>query len=61
MCLGAEQNFVASQHESVPQLQVPEDASADMKGQAESVLKCIDDLLARAGTDKSKILMAQVD
>lgn len=40
--------------------QVPEDSSKDAKGQTEEVLKCIDDLLARAGTDKTRILMAQV-
>mmetsp|Transcript_25988 Transcript_25988/g.56647 ORF Transcript_25988/g.56647 Transcript_25988/m.56647 type:complete len:122 (-) Transcript_25988:775-1140(-) len=43
--------------------QVPEVTAKegkDMKAQAAEVLKCIDDLLTRAGTDKSRILMAQV-
>jgi len=40
--------------------QVPSDASQDMAGQTRQVLAAIDALLARAGTDKSKILMAQI-
>ncbi|GFR43430.1 hypothetical protein Agub_g4511 [Astrephomene gubernaculifera] len=40
--------------------QVPEDTSVDAKQQTASVLKQIDDLLARAGTDKTKILSTQV-
>lgn len=40
--------------------QVPEDATQDITGQTAQVLAAIDKLLARAGTDKSKILMAQV-
>ncbi|EFJ52723.1 hypothetical protein VOLCADRAFT_109542 [Volvox carteri f. nagariensis] len=40
--------------------QVPEDTSVDAKEQTASVLKQIDELLARAGTDKTKILSAQV-
>ncbi|MDN3920737.1 RidA family protein [Roseateles violae] len=40
--------------------QVPEDGSLDITGQTAQVLAAIDKLLARAGTDKSKILMAQV-
>ena len=40
--------------------QVPEDASADIVGQTAQVLAAIDKLLARAGTDKSRILMAQI-
>lgn len=40
--------------------QVPEDASQDIGGQTAQVLAAIDKLLARAGTDKTKILMAQV-
>ena len=40
--------------------QVPEDASQDITGQTAQVLAAIDRLLARAGTDKSKILMAQI-
>jgi enamine deaminase RidA (YjgF/YER057c/UK114 family) len=40
--------------------QVPSDASQDMAGQAAQVLAAIDALLARAGTDKRKILMCQI-
>ncbi len=40
--------------------QVPADASQDMAGQAQQVLDAIDALLARAGTDKRKILMCQI-
>lgn len=40
--------------------QVPEDASADITGQTTQVLAAIDTLLARAGTDKSRLLMAQI-
>lgn len=40
--------------------QIPEDASQDMRGQTRQVLACIDALLARAGTDKSKLLMVQI-
>lgn len=40
--------------------QVPEDATADITGQTAQVLAAIDKLLARAGSDKSKILMAQI-
>lgn len=40
--------------------QVPEDASQDITGQTAQVLAAIDRLLERAGTDKSKILMAQI-
>ena len=40
--------------------QVPSDATQDMTGQAQQVLAAIDALLARAGTDKSSILMAQI-
>ena len=39
---------------------VPADASQDMAGQAQQVLDAIDALLARAGTDKRKILMCQI-
>jgi enamine deaminase RidA (YjgF/YER057c/UK114 family) len=39
-------------------LQVPEDTTADIKGQTASCLKCVDDLLARAGTDKNHILVS---
>ena len=40
--------------------QVPNDASQDMTGQTAQVLAQIDALLARAGTDKRKILMCQI-
>lgn len=40
--------------------QVPEDASQDIKGQTQQVLAAIDRLLARAGSDKTKILRAQL-
>ncbi|MDR1075287.1 MAG: RidA family protein [Xanthomonadaceae bacterium] len=40
--------------------QVADDPSADTKGQVEQVLASIDDLLGRAGSDKSKVLRAQV-
>ena len=40
--------------------QVAEDGSADMAGQMHQVLNAIDSLLARAGSDKGKILMAQI-
>jgi len=40
--------------------QVPEDDSLDIQGQTRQVLEAVDALLARAGTDKRHILMAQV-
>ncbi len=40
--------------------QVPEDASQDIQGQTAQVLAAVDALLARAGSDKSRILMAQI-
>ncbi|WP_428509457.1 RidA family protein [Roseateles sp.] len=40
--------------------QVPEDASQDITGQTAQVLAMIDALLARAGSDKSKVLRAQI-
>ncbi|GAB4124178.1 MAG: RidA family protein [Rubrivivax sp.] len=40
--------------------QVAEDGSADITGQTRQVLAAIDRLLARAGTDKSRILRAQI-
>ncbi|HEV6967714.1 MULTISPECIES: RidA family protein [Roseateles] len=40
--------------------QVAEDASADITGQTAQVLTAIDRLLERAGTDKSRILRAQI-
>lgn len=40
--------------------QVPEDATQDIRGQTAQVLACIDALLARAGSDKTKLLMVQI-
>jgi len=40
--------------------QVPSDMSLDVTGQGQQVLDKIDALLAEAGTDKSKVLSAQV-
>jgi enamine deaminase RidA (YjgF/YER057c/UK114 family) len=40
--------------------QIAEDASQDIAGQTRQVLAAIDALLAKAGSDKSKILMAQI-
>ena len=40
--------------------QVAEDTTADAKGQAEQILRQIDELLALVGTDKSKLLSATV-
>jgi enamine deaminase RidA (YjgF/YER057c/UK114 family) len=40
--------------------QVPADASADITGQTAQVLDAIDKLLERAGTDKTRILRAQI-
>ncbi|MFA7668075.1 MAG: RidA family protein [Burkholderiaceae bacterium] len=40
--------------------QVPDDDQLDMEGQTAQVLATIDRLLATAGTDKSRILMAQI-
>ena len=40
--------------------QVPADATQDMAGQTAQVLAAIDALLARAGSDKSKLLMCQI-
>ncbi len=40
--------------------QVPEDATADIAGQTRQVLEAIDALLAQAGSDRSRILRAQI-
>jgi enamine deaminase RidA (YjgF/YER057c/UK114 family) len=40
--------------------QVPDDASQDIAGQTRQVLAAVDALLARAGSDKSRIVMAQI-
>lgn len=52
----------ASIHNGVIYLagQIPEDASADITGQTAQVLAEIDKLLAQAGSDKSRILRAQI-
>ena len=40
--------------------QVPDDATQDIEGQTRQVLGMIDALLARAGTDKTQLLMVQI-
>ena len=40
--------------------QIPEDPTLDICGQTEQVLSIIDGLLEQAGTNKSRILMAQI-
>lgn len=40
--------------------QVPDDATQDIQGQTAQVLAAIDKLLAEAGSDKSRLLMAQI-
>lgn len=40
--------------------QVPDDTRQDITGQTRQVLAAIDALLARAGSDKTRILMAQI-
>jgi enamine deaminase RidA (YjgF/YER057c/UK114 family) len=40
--------------------QIADDDTADISGQTQQVLAAIDALLARAGSDKSKILRAQI-
>ncbi len=40
--------------------QVPADGSLDIRGQVKQVLDAIDALLARAGSDKRKILRCQI-
>lgn len=40
--------------------QVPDDATAGIDGQTRQVLATVDALLARAGSDKSRILRAQI-
>jgi enamine deaminase RidA (YjgF/YER057c/UK114 family) len=39
---------------------VADDASADVKGQTQQILKRIDGLLATCGTDKTRLLSAQI-
>jgi len=52
----------ASIHNSIVYLagQVPEDTSLDIEGQTREVLAAIDALLAQAGSDKTRILRAQI-
>jgi len=40
--------------------QVPDDPTQDIRGQTAQVLGMVDRLLAEAGSDKSRILMAQI-
>lgn len=40
--------------------QVADDVSQDIRGQTRQVLAAIDALLARAGSDKTKLLMVQI-
>ena len=40
--------------------QIAPDATQDISGQTQQVLAAIDALLARAGTDKGKLLMCQI-
>lgn len=40
--------------------QVPEDGSADIAGQTRQVLAAVDALLARAGSDKTRLLRVQI-
>ena len=40
--------------------QIAEDASQDIEGQTRQVLTAIEALLSKAGSDKSRILMAQI-
>jgi enamine deaminase RidA (YjgF/YER057c/UK114 family) len=40
--------------------QVPDDATQDIRGQTTQVLAMVDRLLAEAGTDRARILMAQI-
>jgi enamine deaminase RidA (YjgF/YER057c/UK114 family) len=40
--------------------QVPEDDTLNIEGQTTQVLAAIDALLARAGTDKTRLLMVQI-
>lgn len=49
-------------HQGVAYLagQVADDASLDISGQTAQVLGMIDRLLARAGTDKTRLLMVQI-
>ena len=52
----------ASIHNGIVYLagQVPEDTNLDIEGQTREVLAAIDALLAQAGSDKTRILRAQI-
>jgi len=52
----------ASIHNGIVYLagQVPEDTSLDIEGQTREVLTAIDAMLAQAGSDKTRILRAQI-
>jgi len=52
----------ASVHNGIVYLagQVPEDTSVGIEGQTQQVLAAIDALLAQAGSDKTRILRAQI-
>lgn len=52
----------ASIHNGIVYLagQIPETLDADVETQTREVLAAIDDLLARAGSDKTRILRAQI-
>ncbi len=59
--IGARMSEMAVHNESVYLAgQVAADATQDIQGQTAQVLAAIDALLARAGSDKSKILMTQI-
>ena len=59
--VGARMSEMAVHHGTVYLAgQVADDASQDIGGQTRQVLACIDALLARAGTDKSRLLMVQI-
>ena len=59
--VGARMSEMAVHHGTVYLAgQVADDASQDIGGQTRQVRACIDALLARAGTDKSRLLMVQI-
>ena len=61
MEIGARMSEVAVQNGTIYLAgQVASDARADIQGQTRQILAEIDTWLARAGSDKSKILMAQI-
>jgi enamine deaminase RidA (YjgF/YER057c/UK114 family) len=59
--VGARLSEMAVHHRTVYLAgQVAADATADIRGQTAQVLAAIDALLARAGSDKRKLLMVQI-